>query len=63
MWIIIPKVAYNAFPRDEEHVRVISELTDNRPEYWSVGKHLFKEGDVKRIRQIGELNLHMIFAV
>ncbi|XP_071166700.1 uncharacterized protein [Mytilus edulis] len=48
-------VAYNAFPRDEEHVRVISELTDNRPEYWSVGKHLFKEGDVKRIRQIGFL--------
>ncbi|XP_063431671.1 zinc finger SWIM domain-containing protein 8 homolog [Mytilus trossulus] len=48
-------VAYNAFPRDEEHVRVISELSDNRPEYWNGGKHLFKDGYVKRIKQIGFL--------
>lgn len=48
------QIAFWAFPQDEGHVNVFSQLTLQGAHEWNYGGKTFNEGRIKKIRQVGE---------
>lgn len=50
---MLKKIAFWAFPQDESHVKVFSQLTLRTPYEWNAGERKATEGKIKKMRQVG----------